>query len=534
MLDAECIRQSRELLNTADFHHVAHAKTFEAAVALDDRNERADLVTLAEELRRRGELDAVGGQATLAQLLHMATTGANLAQYAAIIRGSALKRRLREFGLKIQQGAENPTASPDDALSWAHAEIERLSAAAPGMTEDTARLTSLDSVPPERVDWLWRWRIPLRMVTLLEGNPDVGKSTLLADLSARVSTGRPMPDASEIPEPADVVIVAPEDHLACVVVPRLMRAGADLSRVKVLKIVGRGGTERDPLITSADMEHTKRACAGLRVRLLILDPLFASMPDHVNVDRDHQVRRALIPLTALAEDLGCAVVAVRHWTKSERQNVLHKGGGSIGIIGAARSALVVGLDPDDDTRRVLALPKHNLAPASTPSLAFRLEPDSTGDHCRVTWEGTIAVTASALSLAPNQREDRSQAEEAEAFLLDELAGGHEVLGSEIKNKAKAAGIAERTLWRAKDKLGIVSRPKGGPSARWRLTAPGRDDRDGTDGEPANHGAAGAILPNSANSATPGLPLGAREESFAAAPCGAGCPPTEGEEDVAHA
>src|SRR5688572_30504785 len=74
MLDFESIGRALELLEPTAFYRVGHQKIFEAVVALYNRNEKADLITVSEELRKRGDLEAIGGQPALAQVLDYATT----------------------------------------------------------------------------------------------------------------------------------------------------------------------------------------------------------------------------------------------------------------------------------------------------------------------------------------------------------------------------------------------------------------------------------------------------------------------------
>jgi hypothetical protein len=167
------------------------------------------------------------------------------------------------------------------------------------------------------------------------------------------------------------------------------------------------------------------------------------------------------------------VLVVRHLNKAAANNPLYRGGGSIGIIGAARMASVVGKDPQDENRRVLASTKNNLAmpPAS---LMFALEEAEDGS-VRVTWLGHSEVSAKDL-LATSQDQEHSDAlSEAIEFLNDVLGDGP-VAASRVKEDAKDASISERTLARAKKTLGIMSYREGKTGERgkglwlWKLPA----------------------------------------------------------------
>jgi hypothetical protein len=200
---------------------------------------------------------------------------------------------------------------------------------------------------------------------------------------------------------------------------------------------------------------------------LIVDPLVAYLQDGVDTNSDHSIRRALIKLKPLAERTGCAVVAVRHWKKAATDKALYRGGGSIGFIGAARSGLVVGYDPDDETKRtrIFAVSKTNLAPIA-PSLAFVLAVPPGADMPRVEWLGVSSQSADALTAEPPPRKDTAEMDEATAFLRSFLAGGP-LPAKEVKREAKERDITEPTLRRAKKRLGVVAEKEGfGSEGRW--------------------------------------------------------------------
>jgi hypothetical protein len=201
--------------------------------------------------------------------------------------------------------------------------------------------------------------------------------------------------------------------------------------------------------------------------LVVVDPMTAYLGAEVNAHRDTDIRRALFPLGRLAEETGAAVVVVRHLNKGGSSNPLYRGGGSIGIIGAARSGLLVAKDPDNPNRRILAGTKCNLAKLP-PSLAFDLTPADNG-ALRVRWMGESAHTGESLLAAPRDDEDRDAVQEAVEVLRSILEAGP-VGAEEAKKEARKAGIAERTLLRAKDLLGVKSR-KAGFAGSWKWFLP---------------------------------------------------------------
>lgn len=353
-----------------------------------------------------------------------------------------------------------------------------------------AIITRLSEVTPEPLDWLWSGYIPAAMLTILDGDPGLGKSLLTLDLAARVTRGWPMPDnpGAAARQPRGAVLLSAEDDLARTIRPRLDAAGADAERVAVVGLRERDGTTREPAITAVDLLAVEQAIQAVDATLLVIDPLVAYLSDDVNANRDHDVRRALALLAGLAERTGAAVVAVRHLRKAGADNPLYRGGGSIGIIGAARAGLLVARDPDDPSgdRRVLAATKSNLGPLP-PSLAFALEAAPGAAQPRLAWLGESSRRAADL-LAFVDRSERSALDEASDFLRELLREGS-VPATEVRAEAAAAGIAVRTLDRAKERLGVRSVRPAGFTGPWHWELPrsyiateGRTSPDANDGE----------------------------------------------------
>lgn len=346
--------------------------------------------------------------------------------------------------------------------------------ASTGMTQ--AQIICLADVKAEPLRWLWRDRIPLGKLTVLDGDPGLGKSLLTTDLAARVSTGRRMPDdtAADFDGPTAVVLLSAEDGLAETVRPRLDAAGADVTRVCALTGIRSEHGEMLDVFLPVNLDAVRQAIHAHAARLVVIDPLMAYLDARVNAQRDQDIRRALRPFAALAEKTGAAVVVVRHLNKAPGGQALYRGGGSIGIIGAARSGLLVGADPDDPAhRRVLAVTKSNLA-APAPSLVYSLEVHPLYQVACVKWHGTSDLDANGLLMPRSDEEDgRGTVAEAKQFLKEELAGGA-VSTKVVLADARRAGIAEHTLRRAQKALGVEAKKSGRPGTpggwRWQLPA----------------------------------------------------------------
>ncbi len=250
----------------------------------------------------------------------------------------------------------------------------------------------LSDVEPVSVRWLWPGRIPLGKLTVLDGDPGLGKSMVTLDLAARVSRGDVMPDDSrgDLPEAACVLLLCAEDDAADTIRPRLDAARADVSKITKL-YARRDARGTFQALTLDDVGIIEAAIQETKSKLFIVDPLMQFLPAACDSKSDQRVRAALGPLVDLAMRVGTAIVAVRHLRKM-RGSAIYSGGGSIGIIGAARSGLLIGRDPDDASgdRRILAQVKTNLAGAVR-ALAYRVA--ARDDVPYVEWLGETAHTA---------------------------------------------------------------------------------------------------------------------------------------------
>src|SRR5215475_8030502 len=200
----------------------------------------------------------------------------------------------------------------------------------------TTPATRMDTVLVEHVDWLWHRRIPLGKLTLLDGDPGLGKTALTLDLAARLSTGAPLEADGRCATPAGVVILNAEDGLGDTLRPRLDAAGADCARIVAFDL------EHLPMLP-AGIPLLHDAIRAVDASLLLIDPLMAVLAASCDAYRDQDVRLLLNPLIALAKDIGVAILLVRHWTKAPGHKALYRGSGSIAFNAAGRSGLTLGL-----------------------------------------------------------------------------------------------------------------------------------------------------------------------------------------------
>jgi hypothetical protein len=331
--------------------------------------------------------------------------------------------------------------------------------------------TRVADVAPQRVRWLWPNYLPAGKVVVLDGDPGLGKSTVTADLAARITTGKAMPDGSGGSDPGAVVLASAEDGLADTIRPRLELAGADLHRVEVIEHLTLPDGRTVPLELPGDLDQVEEVMRDLRANLLTIDPLVAYLAGSVNANRDQDVRRALHPVKELAERTGASILVVRHLRKTATDSAVQRGGGSIGIIGAARVGLMVARDPADADRRILAVTKSNVGPIP-PATAYRLLPDEKLGVAAVVWEGPTAHRADDL-LAGSTDRPAPKREQAEQLLQELLADGPR-LRSDVEEAAAEAAIGWRTMEAAKAALGVWDEQRSQPGKRgrgpswWRL------------------------------------------------------------------
>ncbi len=352
----------------------------------------------------------------------------------------------------------------------------------------------MSDVQPERVAWLWLRRIPFGKLTVIDGDPGLAKSLLTLDLAARLSRGAPMPDGVAA-ETAPSIILTAEDGLGDTVRPRLDAMGADVSRVYSFTAATTAEGEEFAVTLPSHLAALRAQVEQLGVRFVVVDPLMAYLSLDVNTRIDHDVRRVLAQLARLAEDTAAAVVLVRHLNKATGGPALYRGGGSIGIIGAARSGLLVARDPDDETRRILATTKSNLA-EEAPSLRFRVETAPNG-AARLVWEGETPHRANALLAMPADDDERQEAHDIRAFLRDFLQTRR--TAKEVQAACREAGfnVHDRTLRRAAKAIGAdIQRHGFGPGGAWvwSLGAERRGHIEGVADSPRNMAPTSSMVP----------------------------------------
>jgi AAA domain len=309
----------------------------------------------------------------------------------------------------------------------------------------------LVDVQIREVDWLWDKRIPRGLLTIVEGIEGVGKSTLLGAIAAAVTRGQGLQDM-HISEPGNVVWLSAEDDLGMTLKPRLLDAGADIERVFA---VGEPFT-----LDKSGVALVREMVERRRPSLVIIDPIFAYSKGDPSKGAD--ARATTNELKKIAEEFNCAIVLVRHVGKAKGMGDPRAAGlYSIEWRAAARSVLLAGCDPDDPQKRALTQTKSNLGELAE-SIGYVIErDDSLLSKARFSWKGVSDLTPKRI-LANQTTEDDEQKNarsDAEEFLREVLSDGPCPV-EDVKAEARSAAISDRTLRRAKETLGVVSRSTG--------------------------------------------------------------------------
>lgn len=345
----------------------------------------------------------------------------------------------------------------------------------PASQKPSPVLVRLSDVRPELVCWLWPGRIALGKLTLLCGDPGLGKSFVTLDLAARVSSGSPWPDLPLLPNTSgSVVLLSAEDDLADTIRPRLDAAGADVSQVVSIQAVrrtrGDGVTQEDYFDLTEDLPALEQAIQRTGgCRLVIIDPLTAYL-GKTDSHNNAEVRAVLAKLFDLAARQKVAVLAVTHLNKANTLPAIYRAMGSLAFVAAARAVWAVVRDDEDETgRRRLFVPVKNNLGADDTGLAYSLEP--VGSTARVAWESD-PVTMRADDALNGGGRTAAVRDDARQFVIETItANGGDMLSDDLSLAAEAAGISERTLRRAKKEL-VESYKEKGRGGRWRCKLKG--------------------------------------------------------------
>lgn len=480
LLDNAALSLVRDTIKPEDFYRTGHQVIFQTMLNMADGGHSIDNITLTEALSGHGKLTSIGGASYLGELITTVPSAANIATHARLVVEKSRIRTLRNHLIDAMHSIEH--GAEWDALAPMVAQLKDLTNETAPASTDGMCFRRVDTIEAQPIRWLWTGRIARGKVSMIAGNPGLGKSQVTASMTAIVSTGGTWPVDKTPCEVGNTIILSAEDDPADTIRPRLEVAGANLTRVYILDAIVAG--------TLADGNEIRRGFdlkmdltrLGAMVEeiggatLIVIDPITAYLgttDSHKNAD----IRALLSPLAEFAAKHEAAVVCVNHFNKNSAGEAIMRVTGSLAFVAAARAVFVVARDPEDDARRLFLPLKNNLGNDQT-GLAFTVKsaqlksPHGSITTSHVVWEGGAVTTTAEEAMSPQETsEERGELADAKNFLQALLVKGP-VSSKDIQADARDAGHSWRTIQRAQQALGIVAYKMGMKEGwAWRLPGP---------------------------------------------------------------
>lgn len=310
------------------------------------------------------------------------------------------------------------------------------------------KLINMEDIKCENVEWLWYPFVPYGKITIIQGDPGEGKTTLVLQMIAKLTRGETIIN-SETKEPINVIYQTAEDGLSDTIKPRLVAANADCSKVLVID-------DKETPLTMLDV-RLEKAISETGARLVVLDPIQGFLGADVDMHRANEIRPVMKHIAEIAEKYRCAIILVGHMNKCNMGKSAYRGLGSIDFQAAARSVLIVGRIKNEPEIRVVCQIKNSLAPEAK-SIAFKLSEKNGFEwlgECDVKAEELLCGTAKGM-----------KQKTAINFLEDTLSKG-KMAQTKIAELAEEKGISNKTLRNAKKTLEVKA-SKIGNQWYWEL------------------------------------------------------------------
>lgn len=343
------------------------------------------------------------------------------------------------------------------------------------------RMSDVKSVP---ISWLWPERFALGKLCLIAGDPGIGKSLFTATLAATVSTGGTWPVDNMLAPQGDVILLSAEDDPADTIKPRLDAAGADSTRIHILRAIqekGENGEAKERMFSfQKDVRALEKMLEDLpNCKLVVIDPVSAYL-DGTDSHNNADVRGVLAPLSEMAMRHKVSIILIHHLNKNGGGNALYRTMGSLAFTAAVRTAFLVTLDKDDKTRRLFLQTKNNIA-KPTLGLAYTVKSDADKAPVIVWEKEYLTISANEALNDSESPEDRTDTDWGITVLRNILSNGP-VSVAEATKQAKDAGVTGKPLRSAREKLGI--RPyKEGFDKGWVWKLPADEDAHHAEDDP---------------------------------------------------
>lgn len=329
----------------------------------------------------------------------------------------------------------------------------------------------MSDVEEEEITWLYQPYVPRGKVTICAAYPGTGKTYLLCYMAACVSTGKSF--FNQVPfknDPGRVIYLTAEDGIGDTIKKRLRICGANMDNIATV-------TEKTAL--QFDSPEIEGFMSDFKPDLMIFDPFQAYIGAEVNMNAPNETRDKLNRIADLAEKYNVAVVLICHFNKNGKGDAITRVLGSTDIMGICRSYIALGPVPGEDDAKFMSHEKSSLAKRGK-TILFEIDPDKGG----VVYMGENNLTMDDYTAIRNKKRVRNApaVEAAKQFIVNNMPEGLR-LAKEIKNLAAANRISDRSLQRAREELGVITRmTKTFPSqAEWIL--PGHEEEQSGEREP---------------------------------------------------
>ncbi len=341
-------------------------------------------------------------------------------------------------------------------------------------------LTRGSDVQPVAIDWLWQGYLAAGKLHLIGGAPGGGKTTIAAALAAVVTSGGCWPDGSRADQ-GSVVFWSGEDTNEDTLNPRFRAAGADMSRVHTvdgMQVDGR----RFPFDPARHLDALRVALKTVPdVRLIVIDPIASAVA--ADSHKNAEVRRGLQPLVDLAREFRSAVLGITHFSKGTGgRDPVERITGSLAFGALPRVVMVTArreAHDDRPERRLFLRAKSNIGPDGD-GFEYSVQQGELDEYPGIIVSSVRWGEANQGS-AREQLDDVEQSDSDDAgdvavhFLQSVLAHGPRAV-QDIKAEAATAGIAWRTVERAKRRAGVLAR-KNGMGGGWQWSEPTKAAQD---------------------------------------------------------
>ncbi len=320
---------------------------------------------------------------------------------------------------------------------------------------DASELITLYSdVQATRVNWFWYPFIAYGKITLLQGDPGDGKSTMMMQLIAELSKGGKTPDGQALGRPQRSIYQCSEDGAADTIKPRLERCGADCTKIAFID------EELHEGITLDD-ERLRQAIADYHPKMVVIDPIQAYIVNPSDLQLAIKARKIMRRLSAWAAAYDCAIVLIGHMNKQAGIKGLYRSLGSIDMVAAARSVLQIERDSLDSNVRIVHQIKNSLAPSDA-KISFELR-EKTGFR----W----IVNEPFVMCKEETNDPEISKTEKNIYFIKMLLKDGKVPSNEMYEKLKKVGIGRRTAEKLRREMGIVCKRD---MKCWYWSLPGED------------------------------------------------------------